>query len=186
MMTPLLEGLDGVQKMSKSLGNYIGIDEEPNNMYGKAMSIPDELMIKYLELTTNVPLEEIHELDNGLKEGKVHPRDVKMKLARTLVEMYHGAKAAEAAEQHFKTVFQQRALPSDIPEHDWNGQPSVTIVDLITELGLVPSKGEGRRMVQQGAVKINEQKVEDIHSEIQVESGMIVQVGKRKFAKIKG
>lgn len=185
IMTPLLEGLDGVQKMSKSLGNYIGIDDAPNEMYGKAMSIPDELMIKYLELTTNVPLDEIQELDAGLKEGNVHPRDVKMKLAKTLVNMYHGTDAAEEAEQHFKTVFQQRALPQDIPEHEWKGQQSVTIVDLIAELGLVPSKGEGRRMVQQGAVKINEEKVQDIHAEIIVESGMIVQVGKRKFAKMK-
>ncbi|GAA0379959.1 tyrosine--tRNA ligase [Bacillus horti] len=185
IMTPLLEGLDGVNKMSKSLGNYIGIDEEPNQIYGKAMSIPDELMLKYFELTTPISVEEIKELEEGIQSGAVHPRDAKMKLARTLVELYHDGQAAEQAEAHFKTVFQQRALPTDIPEADWTGEAEVKIVDLIAELGLVPSKGEGRRMVQQGAVKIDEQKIEDLNQEISVASGMIIQVGKRKFAKIK-
>src|SRR5690606_39153517 len=109
-MMPLLEGLDGVQKMSKSLGNYIGIDEEPNEIYGKAMSIPDELMLKYFELTTNISLEQLEQLTSGLKDGTVHPRDAKMRLAYTYVSMYHGEEAAQAAEHHFKTVFQQRAL----------------------------------------------------------------------------
>lgn len=184
MTTPLLEGLDGVQKMSKSLGNYIGIDEEPNQIYGKSMSIPDELMLKYFELATPVPLEEIKEMEEGLQNGTVHPRDVKMKLAKILVQLYHGEEAAEQAEEHFKTVFQQRALPTDIPEKEWQGEGVVKIVDLIAGLDLVPSKGEGRRMVQQGAVKVNEEKIDDLNHEIEVASGMIIQVGKRKFVKI--
>lgn len=182
--TPLLEGLDGVQKMSKSLGNYIGIDEAPNEIYGKAMSIPDELMIKYFELATQLSLEEVKELEQGIAEGKVHPRDAKMKLASVLVAMYHGDNAAEAAQEHFKTVFQQRALPTDIPEQEWQGEPEVQIVNLIAELKLVPSKGEARRMVQQGAVKINEEKVDDIQQLIRIEKEMIIQVGKRKFMKL--
>lgn len=182
--TPLLEGLDGVHKMSKSLGNYIGIDEEPNQIYGKSMSIPDELMMKYFELATPIAMEEIKELEAGIQNGSVHPRDVKMRLAKTLVEQYHGAEAAEQAEQHFKTVFQQRALPTDIPEQQWQGENPVKLVDLIAELGLVPSKGEGRRMVQQGAVKIDEQKMEDMNEEVSVVPGMIIQVGKRKFVKL--
>lgn len=184
MMTPILEGLDGVQKMSKSLGNYIGIDEEPNQIYGKAMSIPDELMVKYFELATPISIEELKDLEKGIQEGRIHPRDAKMKLAKTLVQQFHGDEAAEQAEVHFKTVFQQRALPTDLPEVKWEGESSVKIIDLITELGLVPSKGEGRRMVQQGAVKIDEEKIEDINQEITMVPEMIIQVGKRKFVKI--
>lgn len=182
--TPLLEGLDGVNKMSKSLGNYIGIDEEPNEIYGKVMSIPDGLMLKYYELLTSISIEELHELKEGLENGRVHPRDAKMKLARTLVEMYIGKEEADQAEGHFKTVFQQRALPTDIPVQAWKGEAQVGIVDLIAGLNMVPSKGEGRRMVQQGAVKIDEVKIGDINDIIEVKSGMIIQVGKRKFVKI--
>ncbi|MBO8163729.1 MAG: tyrosine--tRNA ligase [Brevibacillus sp.] len=186
---PLLEGLDGVQKMSKSLGNYIGVNEPPNEIYGKTMSVPDELMLKYYELTTDVPLEELERLKDGLADGSIHPRDAKMKLAKTLVRLYHGEQAAEEAEQHFKTVFQQRALPTDIPEvalraSDYE-QGEVGIVALLFDAKLVESKGEARRMIQQGAVKVNEEKITDINLVLPLEEGMIVQVGKRKFAKVK-
>lgn len=184
MTTPLLEGLDGVQKMSKSLGNYIGIDEEPNQIYGKAMSIPDELMVKYFELATPISLDELKVLEEGIAKDQIHPRDAKMKLARTLVEMYHGAEEGQRAEEHFKTVFQQRALPTDIPEHTWSGEAQVGIVDFITDLKMVVSKSEARRMVQQGAVKLDEMKIIDINQELEVKAGMIIQVGKRKFVKI--
>ncbi|OEF99191.1 tyrosine--tRNA ligase [Vulcanibacillus modesticaldus] len=189
LMLPLIEGLDGVQKMSKSLGNYIGIDEEPNQIYGKAMSIPDELMIKYYQLVTDLPHEEVQRMVKGLQEQAIHPRDAKMKLAYTLVRMYHGEEAAKEAEQHFKTVFQKGALPDDIPvvelEKEQLEGGKVWIVKLIVTLGLVPSNGEGRRMVKQGAVKINGQKVDDLDYEVNIEQDMVVQVGKRKFAKIK-
>jgi tyrosyl-tRNA synthetase len=189
IMTPLLEGLDGVQKMSKSLGNYIGIDEEPNQIYGKAMSVPDELMAKYYELATDIDNGELTRLKAGLADGSVHPRDAKMRLARTFVRMYHGEAAAEAAEQHFITVFQQRALPDEIeeialPESELeNGK--IRIVKLLTVLGLQSSGSEAKRSVQQGAVKINEVKIDDPASEVELGDGDVIQVGKRKFVKIK-
>ncbi|TCW37899.1 tyrosyl-tRNA synthetase [Laceyella sacchari] len=185
---PLLEGLDGVKKMSKSLGNYIGVDEDPNNMYGKAMSIPDELMVKYFELATDLSLEELEELKQGLAEGTIHPRDAKMRLGRTLVRMYHGEQAAQEAENHFKTVFQQRDLPDDMPEVQVNAADledgRMWIVALLSKLGLVATNGEGRRMIQQGGVRINQQKVTDPQAKVEVQDGMVVQVGRRKFAKV--
>lgn len=186
---PLLEGLDGVQKMSKSLGNYIGVSEPPNEIYGKSMSIPDELMLKYFELATDLSNEELEALRAGLADGTVHPRDAKMRLAKTFVRMYHGEQAAEEAEQHFITVFQQRALPTDIPEVEVQGSllenGQANIVNLLTECKLVESKGEARRMIQQGAVKVNEEKVTDFNTLLNVADGMVLQVGKRKFAKVK-
>jgi tyrosyl-tRNA synthetase len=189
IMMPLLEGLDGVQKMSKSLGNYIGVSEEPNEIYGKAMSIPDELMLKYYELATDISNEELAALRTGLADGSVHPRDAKMRLARTLVRMYHGEEAAEAAERHFRTVFQQRELPEDIPEvplsRDVLEQGKIRLIKLLVELGLQSSNGEARRSIEQGAVRVNERRINDIQAEVEVADGDIVQVGKRKFAKIR-
>ncbi|MDF2681104.1 MAG: tyrS [Brevibacillus sp.] len=186
---PLLEGLDGVQKMSKSLGNYIGVNEAPNEIYGKSMSVPDELMLRYYELATDITNEELEALRNGIADGSVHPRDAKMNLAKTFVRMFHGEEAAQEAENYFKTVFQQRALPTDIPEVSVdlsayeNGEAN--IVNLAFDLKLSDSKGDARRMVQQGAVKVNEEKVDDINQSVKLTDGMVVQVGKRKFAKVK-
>ncbi|MGW9528081.1 tyrosine--tRNA ligase [Paenibacillus terrae] len=186
---PLLEGLDGVQKMSKSLGNYIGVDEEPNEIYGKSMSVPDELMFKYFELATDLNNEELAELAEGIKNGSVHPRDAKMKLAGTLVRMYHGKEAEEAAKQHFVTVFQQRALPDDIEEFtltaDHLEDGGIRVIQLLTQLGFAASNGEAKRSIQQGSVKINEEKWTDVNEAYTPQEGDIVQVGKRKFAKIK-
>jgi tyrosyl-tRNA synthetase len=184
IMTPLLEGIDGINKMSKSLRNYIGIDEEPNQIYGKVMSIPDNLMVKYFELATQLSIDESKDLEHSIESNLVHPRDAKMKLASTLVKMYHGEQKAQQAEDHFKTVFQQRALPSDIPEQEWQGGAQTGIIDFISELKMASSKSEARRLIQQGAVKIDEEKVEDINEQIEVKSGMIIQVGKRKVVKI--
>jgi tyrosyl-tRNA synthetase len=189
ILTPLIEGLDGVNKMSKSLGNYIGIDEEPNQIYGKSMSIPDELMFKYYELATDLSNEDLAALKSGLEGGSVHPRDAKMQLAATFVRMYHGEEAATAAENHFITVFQQRALPEDIEEVPIslgdldNGQ--IRIVKLLTELGLQSTSSEARRSVQQGAVRINEEKITDVNADVRLHDGDVLQVGKRKFVKIK-
>jgi tyrosyl-tRNA synthetase len=190
VMTPLLEGLDGVQKMSKSLGNYIGIDEEPNQMYGKAMSIPDERMLKYFELATSVSNDELNEIKAGWEAGTLHPRDLKMKLAWTIVEMYHGAGAAEEAQNYFKTVFQQRALPTDIEEVELAATQieeggGLRLAQLLVTLGLQQSTSEARRSIQQGAVKVNEQKIEDPNAVLPTFDGAIVQVGKRKIAKIR-
>ncbi|MGB8954799.1 MAG: tyrosine--tRNA ligase [Tumebacillaceae bacterium] len=181
---PLIEGLDGVAKMSKSLGNYIGIDEEPKEMYGKAMSIPDELMAKYYELVTDLSLEEVTAIREGLENKTLHPRDAKMRLAREIVRMYHGEEAALAGEEHFKTVFQKRALPDDMPEVTLDAG-TVWIVKLLTDLKMAPSNGEARRLVQGGGVKINEEKVTDVDAQIELADGMVVQAGKRKFARIK-
>ncbi|WP_219838940.1 tyrosine--tRNA ligase [Paenibacillus sp. R14(2021)] len=188
IMTPLIEGLDGVSKMSKSLGNYIGIDEEANQIYGKSMSIPDGLMFKYYELATDLGDDELLALRTGIEDGSLHPRDVKMELARTFVRMYHGEEAAAAAEQHFITVFQKRALPGDIQEvvlspADLDGG-SIGILRLLTTLALQASSSEAKRSVEQGAVRINEEKVEDWTAEIAPADGDIIQVGKRKFARI--
>lgn len=189
IMTPLLEGLDGEKKMSKSLGNYIGVDEAPNEIYGKSMSIPDELMLKYYEFATDLSLEEYQALSTGLVDGSIHPRDAKMKLAHTFVRMYHGEAAAQEAEEYFKTVFQQRKLPEDIEQHEITADMLVDgkigILSLLTSLKLVPSNAEARRMIQQGAVRMNEERVDDVNVAITPEDGMILQVGKRKFAQLK-
>lgn len=186
---PLLEGLDGVKKMSKSLGNYIGIDEPAREMYGKAMSIPDELMMKYYELVTDLSLEELNQLQQGLKEGSIHPRDAKMKLAHRLVEMYHNKEAADEEENYFRQVFQKRAIPEDIlekniPESELE-DGVIWVVRLLSLLGLVSTNGEARRMIKQGAVKVDGEKVSDVDARITIQDDMIIQVGKRKFAKVK-
>lgn len=188
IMTPLIEGLDGVQKMSKSLGNYIGIDEEPNEIYGKSMSVPDELMLKYYELATDITNRELTVLKEGLQKGEVHPRDAKMQLAHTFVRMYHSAEAADAAQLHFVTVFQQRALPVDIEIFtvpvDELDNGTIKLVKLLTLVGFSASNGEAKRSIQQGSVKLNEVKQEDPNAEFTPREGDILQVGKRKFMKL--
>ncbi|KGF09917.1 MAG: tyrosine--tRNA ligase [Negativicoccus succinicivorans] len=179
---PLLEGLDGVQKMSKSLGNYIGIDEEPTEMYGKAMSIPDELMARYFMLVTDMPREEQEQLAQGLKDGSVHPRDAKMLLAKTIVELYHGAAAAEAAEQEFVRVFQERDLPSEIEELSIDAA-EVWLPQLLHAAGMVSSNSEGKRMIQQGSVRVNGEKVTEENCTLQNDD--VLQVGKRKYRRIR-
>jgi tyrosyl-tRNA synthetase len=185
---PLLEGLDGVKKMSKSLGNYIGIDEAATEIYGKAMSIPDALMAKYYELVTDLSQEELDRILTGLKDGSIHPRDAKMGLARRLVERIHGPAAAAEAEAGFKRVFQQRGLPDAMPEVSISkselADGRMWIVALLSRAKLVASNGEARRMVKQGAVKIDQEKIDDENVQVPVQDGMIVQVGKRKFAKV--
>ena len=183
LTVPLLIGTDGKDKMGKSLNNYISIDEPPREMYGKVMSITDELIPNYFELATDLPLEEIAEIKKALKEG-ANPRDLKMQLARELVTFYHSKKDAEKAEQEFVNMFQKKELPDEIDtkklkESKWN------IVDLITETGLVSSKSDGRRMVEQGAVKIDGEKSTSIEEEIDISSEKLLQVGKRKFLKVK-
>ena len=181
---PLLEGLDGIQKMSKSLGNYIGIDEEPKEMYGKAMSIPDELMMRYFMLVTDMSIEEQEDMAKRLESGELHPRDAKMQLARTIVRLYHGEEAALEAEEEFKRVFQQRAMPTDIPEYAMDAPTEpIFIPQFCTDAGLTASNGEARRSIKAGAFKVNGEKYTE--ENLKLEDGMIIQVGKRKFVKIK-
>ncbi|MCY9272170.1 tyrosine--tRNA ligase [Bacillus inaquosorum] len=184
ILMPLLEGLDDVEKMSKSKHNYIGIDEHPNDMYGKTMSLPDSLMKKYIHLATDLELEEKKQLVKDLETGAVHPKDAKMLLAKTIVRMYHGAEAAEAAEHSFKTVFQENSLPEDIPAVKWEGEKAPAVVDLLVTLKLLSSKSEARRMIQNGGVRINGEKITDIHADAEIKENMIIQVGKRKFLKL--
>ncbi len=180
---PILEGLDGVQKMSKSLGNYIGISEAPSEMYGKAMSIPDELMMRYFMLVTDMSIEEQKQLGKDLESGVAHPRDVKMKLAHTIVRLYHGEEAANFGQEEFVRVFQKHAMPTDIPEYKvaFTEEP-VFVPQLLSDAGLTASNGEARRSIKAGAFKIDGEKCNEEH--IVLKDGMVLQVGKRKFIKI--
>ena len=181
---PILEGLDGVQKMSKSLGNYIGVNEDPKEMYGKAMSIPDELMMRYYMLVTDMSIEEQEELAKKLESGEAHPRDTKMNLAFTIVELFHGKEAAEYAQGEFVRVFQKRDMPTEIPVYDYKEEDkNVYLPQFLTTTRLTTSNSEARRSIQQGAVKVNGEKYQE--ENLLLEQEMILQVGKRKFIQVK-
>ncbi|RJQ29004.1 MAG: tyrosine--tRNA ligase [Peptococcaceae bacterium] len=188
IMMPILEGLDGVQKMSKSLGNYIGIDELPGEMYGKAMSLPDEMMLRYFELVTAISMEELRSIAEGLEKGSLHPRDAKMRLAREIVAQYHDKYAADQAGGEFKRIFQQHDLPEEIdavylaPEIIEDGL--VWLQRVLVTCGMAGSASEARRLIGQGAVKVNGEKVSDPNAKINPVSGTVVQVGKRRFARL--
>jgi len=188
LMMPILEGLDGVHKMSKSLGNYIGVDDPPREMYGKTMSLSDELMIRYFELVTAAPFEEIRAIETGLKSGAMHPRDVKMRLAREIVTQYHGPGAARTAEEEFKKIFQQKDLPDEIPDFylspDMLEDGAIWLPRLLVSAKMAGGTSEARRLIQQGGVKVNGEKLDDPGFNIKPASGMIIQVGKRKFTRI--
>ena len=184
---PLLEGVDGVEKMSKSLGNYIGINEFPNDIYTKVMMIPDNLIIKYYELATDIHPNEIENIKKQLNEEKTNPRDVKMKLAHEITRLYHGQEDADMAEKYFKTVYQKKALPGDVKEFVINAKEveniNNDIISVLANAKIAPSKNEARRLLVQGAVKINNEKVNDFQS-VKLNDGDIIQVGKAKFLKI--
>lgn len=182
IMMPLIEGLDGKEKMSKSLGNYIGIDEEAGIMYQKSMEIPDELIVKYYNLVTDVHPDEVNKIETQLKDGSVNPRDIKMNLAREIVTLYHGEEAAKEAEERFKSVFQKGQIPEDIQtiqvkEEDFD------LIEVLVSNEIVKSKSEVRRLASQGGVKVNGEKVEDL-STVAKECELVVQIGKKKFVKI--
>ncbi len=184
LMMPLLEGLDGVQKMSKSLGNYIGITDSPTEMFGKIMSISDVLMWRYYELLSFKPLEEIEGYKVDISEGK-NPRDVKIDLAKELIARFHDEAAAQAAHDEFINRFQKGALPDDMPEltiTTENGE--IAIANLLKEAGLVGSTSDAFRMIKQGAAKIDSEKVTDRSLVISAGTTAVYQVGKRKFARI--
>ncbi|WP_434296825.1 tyrosine--tRNA ligase [Clostridium sporogenes] len=180
ILMPLLEGTDGKDKMSKSLGNYIGINEEANDIYGKVMSIPDEMIVKYYELATDIHPDEVAKIKAKLEEENVNPRDIKMELAKEIVRLYHGEEESIKAEENFKNIFQQGNMPEDIGTIEVN-VAETNIVDLIVKAEFAPSKNEARRLVKQEAVKINGEKVDE---ECKVKSEDILQVGKKKFIKI--
>jgi len=182
---PLLIGTDGVEKMSKSLDNYIGINETPKDIYGKTLSISDEMIYPYFELTTDIPNEELNSIKQYLADKKNNPRDIKRSLARKLVEMYHSKEAATEAETEFDNIFIKKGLPDEIGEYKISpDKKEIEIVDLIVEVGFAPSKGEARRLVQQGGVTIDGDKISNIKEVIRLDRTMILKVGKRNFIKI--
>ncbi len=192
LFMPLLVGLDGVKKMSKSLGNYVGIAEPPSEMYGKLMSISDDLMRDYFLLCTDVPQSEYEVLLQDAQAGKVNPKDVKRRLAREIVTLYHGADAALAADDEFERVHARRdrdAVPDDIPEVavpasvvDADG--NVTMAALLVAAGFAPSNGEAKRLVQQGGVSLDGEKITNPAQTVPLHSGQVLRVGKHRWARL--
>ena len=180
--TPLLEGLDGVNKMSKSLNNYIGIDESPNDMFGKIMSISDDLMWRYYELLTDLSPSEISNLRSEISNGK-NPRDVKVNLAKLIIKDFHSQSDAQAAEDEFNRRFVKKEVPDKIEEVSIPAQ-TYRLADLVVASGLVSTKGEAKRLIEQGGVKINGEKATSPSAEIELTDNLILQVGKLKFAKL--
>ena len=180
MIMPILVGLDGVEKMSKSKGNYIGLTDEPNDMFGKVMSIPDALMDNYFTLLTDLPRPRIDEL---LNPDKTHPRAAKAELGKLIVTQYHTPEAAEAAAAEFDRVFAERSAPTDMPEIAVPGG-RIGPIQLVVSAGFAKSNGKARRLIEQNAVSLDGEKLTDVDAELAVETGQVLKVGKRRFARI--
>ncbi|MHB0912471.1 MAG: tyrosine--tRNA ligase [Armatimonadota bacterium] len=181
MFMPILVGLDGVQKMSKSLGNYVGITDPANEMFGKLMSIPDDIMPQYFELCTDVPMPEVRELMQG------HPMEAKKRLAREIVTIYHSAEAAACAQAEFERVFSSRELPSEMKEGlvEVNEEGRIWAPKLLVSTGTAPTNSEARRLIQQGAVTVDGEKITDPNAEIAVKDDQVLKVGKLKYVRLK-
>lgn len=187
MILPILRGTDGVDKMSKSLDNYIGISENPDSMYGKTMSIPDNLISEYFYLVLDKDEEEAKEMDRMINSQKVNPMKLKMELARGIVELFHSREDAQRAEENFVKVFSKRELPKDAEELDATSfaiDGKVEIVKFLISNGIVSSNSEVKRLVQQGAIKVNQQKVANFKEPVKINNGDILRIGKKKFFKI--
>lgn len=182
-LVPLLPGIDG-RKMSKSFGNTIDLTDPPGQMYGKAMSISDDMLDAYLTLVSEIPDNELAEIRLALANGTVNPRDVKMRLAYDIVRQFHGPEAARKAEEEFIRVFQRRELPSQIPLYELPDWSPIAIVDLLRNAGLASSASAARRLIEQGGVRIDDEKVEDIGLIVEPKEGMIIRVGRRKFMQL--
>jgi tyrosyl-tRNA synthetase len=182
--TPLLEGTDGVKKMSKSLGNYIGVDEPPNEIFGKIMSISDDLMWRYFELLSFRPLDDIEAYRQQVRNG-TNPRDVKFELAREIVARFHSEAAAQSAQQAFIDRFQKGAVPDEMPEIELASNSGALLIgNLLKDASLTKSTGEAIRMIKQGAVKVDGERVSDTKLEVGAGTTAVYQVGKRKFARV--
>ena len=181
---PILVGTYGVLRMSKTTGNHIGINEPPEIIFGKVMSIPDSALRNFADLVTRWTPDEIAARFGQLEAGELHPRDLKMQLASEIVSIFQGPEAAVMAEEHFRTVFQQRELPADMPELKL--VEPISVVDLLTNAGLAPSKSEVRRLVQQGGVRLDGERVEDFSLTITPDREHILQIGRRKFLRLVG
>lgn len=182
LMVPLLVGTDGVHKMSKSLGNYIGVAEAPENMFGKVMSIPDSIIMNYFELITDVPDEELDEFKRLLDKNEINPMELKKRLGREIVTKLHNKEAAIEAEAHFARVVQKKELPDEIEEHCYNLNGEVDLKALLTVIKMAKSRSDAGRLIDQGAVSVDGQTVTS--GTVKIENGSIVKVGKRRFAKI--
>ena len=180
---PLLVGTDGVEKMSKSYNNYIGIDDSPKDMFGKTLSIPDELIYTYFELATDISKHELAEIKNYLEDENKNPRDLKRKLARTFVKMYHSEQEAVNAEEEFDRIFVKKGLPDEIETFS-PAEKELPILELIVQVGFASSNSEARRLVMQGGVSIDNEKVSDTKTIIKFDHDMILKVGKRNFIKL--
>ena len=185
LLMPILEGLDGVEKMSKSLNNYIGITEAPNDMFGKVMSISDELMFRYYEIITEIPLEEIEKMKMDITNGVLHPMEAKKNLGKELVTIYHGAEEGIKAKEWFENVFSKKNLDVDLPEVEIAGKEEGIIELLVNTLKFANTTSEARRLIEQGGFKINDEAIKDVKSLIKLESGMIIRAGKKKIIKVK-
>ncbi len=177
---PILEGLDGVQKMSKSLDNYVALTDTPREMFGKIMSIPDELITRYMQYSAFCTDEECKAVAKGLKDGSVHPRNAKVNCAKKVVAIYHDEEAGEAAFAEFERMFVKKDIPDEIEELDL-GVDKITLINAISEAKMCPSKKEGRRLIQQGAVSVNGEKQTDPMMELDITNKTLLKVGKRKF-----
>jgi tyrosyl-tRNA synthetase len=183
LTTPILVGTDGHQRMSKTTGNTIDIDDPPEDMYGKVMSLPDGAMLNFYTLVTRYGPEQIAAVEHSLAEGTLHPMEAKKQLAREIVSVFYDDEAAARAEAHFERVFQAGQLPADMPVHRLD-VPAVNVVDLLVEAGLVRSKSQARRLVQQGGVRLDGEPVKNIGQAISVDGECVLQVGKRKFVRL--
>ena len=185
---PLLEGTDGIQKMSKSIGNHIGISEPPEEIYGKTMSIADEFIWKYFDLATEVPTDQVEEMKARFRSGDMHPKEAKQRLAREIVTLYHGEGKALEAEERFEKVFARKELPDDMPRLSIKqadmSDGKVWVVKLLVQSGFAQSNGEARRLIQQGGVRINQKEVTLDNCDVSVKNGDVLQAGKRRFAEL--
>ena len=182
---PLLEGLDGVNKMSKSLGNYIGITEPAGDIYGKVLSLSDTLMFRYYELLSDLSTDEIAVLKAKMEAGEIHPKEVKKQLARELTARFHSREEALAAEENFEKVFQKKGLPDEIPEVSVSAPDDVWLPQLLVDAGLVNSTSDGRRMIRQNAVSVDGEKIADEGCTLPPRGEVLLKVGKRRFCKVK-
>lgn len=184
MTLPLLEGTDGIQKMSKSLDNYVGFTDPPVEKFGKLMSIPDDMILKYMELAAFASAEEMEKARDEMESGKVNPMDIKKRMARKVIEIYHSEDDANAAQKEFERVFSKGKTPEDIDVAKYPQGTRMWIVDLLRENGLVESGGEARRLIKQGAVSIDGQKITDMKLEYEINQSCVIKVGKRRFIKV--
>ena len=185
MLLPILEGLDGVEKMSKSLNNYISITDTPNDMFGKIMSISDDLMFRYYEIITDIPLEEIAQLKADMENGTLHPMEIKKRLGSEVVAIYHNKEEGLKAREWFENVFSKQNLDVELPEVELEYTETGVIDILVKHLNLLSSTSEARRLIQQGGLKINDEPVKDINHMVTPEAGMIIRAGKKKIVKVK-